>query len=108
MAKLQGKEGLIGLCTALAASSCCLLPLAVVVLGMGSGAFMMTTMRWRPVLFPLGVIGLGVSYALYFRERHRCQTEACAMVGKTFNVVTLALATLIMLGVVWADFFAGM
>lgn len=108
MAKLQGKEGLIGLCTALAASSCCLLPLAVVVLGVGSGAFMATTMPWRPVLFPLGVVGLGVSYSLYFRQRRRCQTGVCAMVGNTFNVVTLALATLIMLGVVWADFLAGM
>ncbi len=107
MAKLQGKEGLIGLCTTVVASSCCLLPLAVVFLGLGSGAFMMTTMRFRPILFPLGAIGLGTSYYLYFRERRRCQTEVCAMVGKTFNMVTLVLATLIMLGVVWADFFAG-
>ena len=35
MAKLQGKEGLISLCTTVAASSCCLLPLAVVFLGLG-------------------------------------------------------------------------
>lgn len=105
MAQLQGKEGLIGLCTAIAASSCCLLPLAVVFLGLGSGAFMMTTMRFRPILFPLGLLGLGASYYLYFRERRCCRTEACAMVGKTFNIVTLVLATLIMLGVVWADFF---
>jgi hypothetical protein len=28
------------------------------------------------------------------------------MVGKTFNLVTLTLATLIVLGVIWADFFA--
>jgi predicted exporter len=54
------------------------------------------------------VVGLGLSYYLYFRERRRCRTQACAMAGKTFNAVTLALATLIMLGVVWADFFAAM
>lgn len=106
MVNLRGKEGLVGLCTAVAASSCCLLPLAVVFFGLGSGAFMMTTMRYRPILFPLGLLGLGTSYYLYFRERRRCQTEVCAMVGKTFNIVTLVLATLIMLGVVWADFFA--
>ncbi len=108
MTSLRGKEGLIGLFTSLVASSCCLLPLAVVLLGVGSGAFMVTTMKWRPVLFPLGVLGLALSYYLYFRERRRCRTESCAMVGKTFNLVTLGLATLIMLGVVWADFFAGM
>ncbi|MCZ6873003.1 MAG: hypothetical protein O7G88_05665 [bacterium] len=106
MASWQGKQGLIGLGTAVAASSCCLLPLAVVFLGIGSGAFMMTTMKFRPILFPIGLVGLGVSYYLYFRERRRCQTFACAMVGKRFNLVTLTLATLIMLGVIWADFFA--
>ena len=46
MTRLRGQEGLIGLGAALAASSCCLLPLVVVLLGLGSGAFMMTTMRW--------------------------------------------------------------
>lgn len=106
MASWQGKEGLIGLVTAIAASSCCLLPLAVVFVGIGSGAFMMTTMKFRPILFPLGLLGLATSYYLYFRERRRCKTAACAMVGKTFNLVTLTLATLIMLGVIWADFFA--
>lgn len=106
MASWQGKEGLIGLCTAAAASSCCLLPLAVVFFGLGSGAFMMTTMKFRPILLPFGLIGLATSYYLYFRQRRRCQTEACAMVGKRFNLVTLTLATLIMLGVIWVDFFA--
>ena len=106
MISWQGKAGFIGLCTAIAASSCCLLPLVVVFLGIGSGAFMMTTMKFQPVLFPLGLIGLATSYYLYFRERRRCQTFACAMVGHTLNRVTLALATLIMMGVIWADFFA--
>jgi hypothetical protein len=87
MAKLRGKEGLIGLGTALAASSCCLLPLVVVL---------------------LGLLGLGTSYGLYVRERRRCQRAACAMVGRTFNIVTLLLATVIMLGVIWADFFAAL
>jgi mercuric ion transport protein len=106
MSSWQGKEGVIGLVTAIAASSCCLLPLAVVFLGIGSGAFMMTTMQFRPILFPLGLLGLATSYYLYFHERRRCQTQACAMQGKTFNLVTLTLATLIMLGVIWADFVA--
>jgi mercuric ion transport protein len=106
--ELRGKEGALGLVTALLASSCCLLPLAVVFFGLGTGAFMLTTMRYRPLFLPLGILGLGLSYYLYFRERRRCKTEVCAMVGKTFNIVTLALATLIMVGVIWADFFASM
>lgn len=106
MASWQGREGLIGLGTSIVASSCCLLPLAVVFLGLGSGAFMMTTMTFQPIFFPLGLIGLAMSYYLYFRERRRCRTLTCAMAGKTLNRVTLVIATLIMLGVIWADFFA--
>lgn len=106
MARWQGKEGLIGFVTAIAASSCCLLPLAVVFFGIGGGAFMMTTMQFRPLLVPLGLVGLATSYSRYVRERRRRQTCACAMVGTTLNVVMLTLATLIMLGVVWANLFA--
>jgi len=106
MVSWQGKQGLIGFGTAVAASSCCLLPLVVVFLGIGSGAFMMTTMKFRPILFPIGLLGLGTSYYLYYRERQRYKILACAMPGQTFNRVMLILATLIMLGVIWADFFA--
>lgn len=37
------KPALLSLVSALAASLCCLLPLAVIVLGLGSGAFMAAT-----------------------------------------------------------------
>jgi hypothetical protein len=47
------KPALVSLVGALAASLCCLLPLAIIVLGLGSGAFMTTTMRSQYLLSPM-------------------------------------------------------
>jgi len=62
-------------------SLCCLLPLAVITLGLGSGAFMAVTMHYRWILIPAGVIGLLGGFALYVRERRRCNALACRMAG---------------------------
>ncbi|MFQ5912790.1 MAG: hypothetical protein ACE5JS_06385 [Nitrospinota bacterium] len=99
--------GIVSVITSLGASICCLIPLAVIFLGLGTGAFMATTMKYRPLVFPLGVIGLGTGYYLYFREWRRCQQLACRMAGSRINLVFLIVATIIMAGVVWADFFSG-
>src|SRR3989454_6106169 len=47
--------GLAAWAGALLSSLCCLLPLAVIVLGLGSGAFMAVTMRYRWFLIPTGM-----------------------------------------------------
>ena len=57
---------------ALLSSLCCLLPLAVILLGLGSGAFMAVTMRYRWLLIPAGIIGVAAGFFLYFSERRRC------------------------------------
>ena len=36
-------------------SLCCVLPLAIVLLGLGSGAFMATTMKYTAIFVPIGV-----------------------------------------------------
>jgi len=73
--------------TSLGASICCLIPLAVIFLGLGTGAFMATTMKYQPIVFPLGVLGLATGYFFYFRERKRCQHLGCKMVGSRLNLV---------------------
>jgi Cu/Ag efflux protein CusF len=77
---------------------CCLLPLAVMVLGLGSGAFMATTMRYQAILLPLGILGVATGYVLYFRERRRCRTLVCTMAGSPVNPVALLVATAILAG----------
>lgn len=88
----NSKAGLVGFSSAFIASLCCLLPLAVVLLGLGSGAFMMVTMQYRPILIPVGVIGVSLGYYLYFREKSRCASLSCTFVGRKFNLALLVLA----------------
>ena len=76
-------------------SLCCLLPLAVMVLGLGSGAFMAVTMRYRWLLIPAGVLGVVTGFLLYVRERRRCEQLACRMAGSRITLVLLILASLV-------------
>jgi hypothetical protein len=89
------KPVIVGLPSAILASLCCVLPLAVILLGLGSGAFMMYTMRYSIILIPLGVIGVGLGYFFYFREKRNCDAMACRMAGGRFNLITLFVATVI-------------
>jgi hypothetical protein len=87
------KSGLVSLGGALVGSLCCLLPLTLVLLGVGGGAFMMTTVRFRPLFLPLGLLGVGAGYYLYFREKRRCDALGCRMAGPTLNLALLIIAT---------------
>lgn len=90
------KSGLISFGGALIASLCCLLPFAVIVLGLGTGAFMAATMRYRAVLLPIGLTALCGGYYFYFRERRRCAALACQMVGSRTNLALLIVASLML------------
>lgn len=92
------KPALVSLVGAGAASLCCFLPLAVIGLGLGSGAFMATTMRYQAVLLPFGILAVTVGYVLYIRERRRCQQLVCTMAGSRVNLVVLGFSTLLLLG----------
>src|SRR3989441_10550470 len=71
-----------------------LLPLAIIVLGLGSGAFMAVTMRYRWLLIPAGVIGVTAGFVLYVRERRRCNALACRMAGSRITLTLLIVAGL--------------
>ena len=90
------KSGLVSFGGAFVASLCCLLPLGVVLLGLGTGAFMATTMRFRPLFLPLGTLAVATGYYLYFRERRRCEALGCRMAGSRLNLVLLSIATLML------------
>jgi len=86
-------------------SLCCLLPLTVIVLGLGSGAFMAVTMQYRGLLIPTGVLGVVVGVALYIRERRRCDALACRMAGGRTTLVLLVLASLVVVTAIVLDRF---
>src|SRR5574337_675327 len=101
----DAKSGFLGIVAATIASLCCLLPLSIILLGFGSGAFMMTTMRYRAIFIPMGIIGISLGWFLYLRERKRCTAMACQMAGGPLNLGLLLLATLLVAGAVVLDQF---
>lgn len=90
------------------ASLCCLLPLAVIVLGLGSGAFMAVTMRYRSLLIPAGVLGVAAGFVLYARERRRCDTLGCRMAGSRITLAVLLVASVIVAASIVLDRFPEM
>ena len=97
--------GLVAWVGAVLASLCCLLPLAVIVLGLGSGAFMATTMQYRWLLVPAGIIGIVTGFVLYLRERRRCDALACRMAGSRITLALLILASLVVATTIALDLF---
>ena len=87
--------GVVAWVGAALSSLCCLLPLAVIALGLGSGAFMAVTMRYRWLLIPAGVVGILGGFVLYIRERRRCDALACRMAGSRITLALLVLASLV-------------
>lgn len=76
------RAGPLGLTSAIVGSSCCILPLVAVFLGLGSGAFAATMGKYSAILIPMGLLGLALSYYLYFREVRKCRTVGCEVVKK--------------------------
>ena len=100
--------GLAAWAGALLSSLCCLLPLAVIVLGLGSGAFMAVTMQYRWILIPAGVLGVGTGFVLYVRERRRCEQLACRMAGSRVTLALLIVASLVVASSIVLDRFPEM
>ncbi len=93
---------------AVLSSLCCLLPLAVILLGLGSGAFMAVTMQYRWLLIPVGVLGVGAGFVFYARERRRCDQLGCRMAGSRITLALLILAALVVATSVALDRFPEM
>ena len=75
----------------------------VIVLGLGSGAFMATTMQYRWLLVPAGIVGIVAGFVLYIRERRRCDALACRMAGSRITLALLIVATLVVTAAVVLD-----
>ena len=100
--------GLAAWAGAVLSSLCCLLPLAVIVLGLGSGAFMAVTMQYRWILIPAGVLGVTTGFVLYVRERQRCAQFACRMAGSRITLALLIVASFVVATSIVLDRFPEM
>lgn len=100
--------GLAAWAGAVLSSLCCLLPLAVIVLGLGSGAFMAVTMQYRWILIPAGILGVTTGLVLYVRERRRCEQLACRMAGSRITLALLIVASFVVATSIVLDRFPEM
>ena len=100
--------GLAAWAGALLSSLCCLLPLAVIILGLGGGAFMAVTMQYRWIFIPTGVLGVAMGIVLYARERKRCDALGCRMAGSKITLGLLIVASLVVTTSIVLDRFPEM
>jgi mercuric ion transport protein len=112
IADTRRRQGLIaagGLLGALAASSCCILALAMFGLG-ASGAWIGNFTRlapYQPYFIAATVAFLGYGYWLVYRSRACADGDACA--GRLSNPIvtaSLILATLLVVAALGLDFMA--
>ncbi len=66
---------------------------------------MMMTMQYRTIFLPVGVIGVGLGYYFYFREKRRCNSIGCAFAGGKVNLVFLAIGTVMVVAALVLDTF---
>lgn len=97
--------GLVSIGGAVVSSLCCVLPLAIVLLGLGSGAFMATTMMYTALFVPVGVASVSLGFYFHFREKRRCAKAGCRMAGRTLNLVLLSLSAVVVAAAVFLTLF---
>jgi mercuric ion transport protein len=97
----------VSLFSIIAASSCCLPPLILLgltLIGVGTSGFAgasstLGSLKWY--ILPLAIIGVGISYWLYFREKRKCSTTACKMANARLTRTMLTISTVVVLGFVF-------
>jgi|LUMJ01.1.fsa_nt_gb hypothetical protein len=75
------------------------------IMGLVTGSFMLFTMQFRMILYPIGGLGLIAAYWMFFRLRKDCAAKDCPMKYKRLNIAALVSSTLLMAIVTYVDFF---
>jgi len=66
---------------------------------------MATTMQYRWLLVPAGIIGIAAGFVLFLKERRRCDALACRMAGSRITLALLVLASLVVATTIVLDRF---
>src|SRR3989338_2949094 len=89
------KSDKLGILSALFASVCCVTPLLLVFLGLGSLGIGAVLGRFHWWFLGAALVLLTVAWRRYFQERRRCATEQCEMASGTPIRWTLLIASLV-------------
>jgi copper chaperone CopZ len=90
------KANFAGILSALLATTCCVGPLVLVAIGLGSGAAFVRRYHWLFLI--AGIAVLTWAWAKYLREKTVCDCERKTMQGRRSGMFTLLIATVIVLG----------
>ncbi len=90
------KAAKAGVVSALSASACCIGPLLLIAIGLGSGAAFLGRYHWFFLIGGFAV--LTWAWAKYLREKTVCDCERTQMEGRRGVMFTLLIATVIVLG----------
>jgi len=90
------KPKYVAIFSALLASACCIGPLLLVAIGLGSGAAVVGRYHWFFLIGGLAV--LTWAWAKHLREKTVCDCEHRTMEGRRSRMFTLLIATVIVLG----------
>ena len=85
-----------GILSAVLGSICCVGPLLLVALGLGTGAVLIGRYHW--IFIIAAIAALIWAWAKYLREKTVCDCERKPMQGRRSAMVTLLMATLVVLG----------
>lgn len=95
----------LGIMSAIVASICCVGPLLLIVLGLGSLSLAAFFSKYHWLFIGGGLAILVFAWTLYFREKRRCESEQCAMRNKKVTQTTLTVATLAVLFFLGANLY---
>jgi copper chaperone CopZ len=92
------KADRLGILSALFASVCCVTPLILVLLGLGSLGIGAALGRFHWWFLGAALVLLTTAWRRYVQERRRCATEQCEMASGTPTRWTLLVASLVVTG----------
>lgn len=87
----------LGVLSALTASICCLGPLLLIALGLGSLGLGASLGRYHWYFILAAGLLLGLGWHGYFKEKKSCESAHCQMQGKNMTRTVLTIATLVVL-----------
>ncbi|SRR6266446_4178889 len=85
-----------GILSAILAATCCIGPLLLIAIGLGSGAALVGRYHWFFLIGGFAV--LTWAWAKYFREKPVCDCEYKLMEGRRSGMIILVITTLLVLG----------
>ncbi|NIR93588.1 MAG: hypothetical protein GWO08_07910, partial [Gammaproteobacteria bacterium] len=87
----------LGILSAITASACCIGPLLVILLGLGTLGLTTFFSQYHWVFIGLGAALLAAAWDYYYREKKRCASEQCEFRNKKVTRNTLIGASLVVL-----------